>query len=549
MVGLGIGTALVLLVLTVALTAAPAAAQTPSASASPRPGAGVRNGDAVPSAAGEYQRPVDTPIIDHFRPPATPYAAGNRGVDFATSPGTPVRAMGAGVVVFAGQVGGELHVTIEHPDGLRSSYSYLAAIEPKVRTGSAVEQGAVIGTAGDLLHVGVRDASERYLDPEGLWRAGASAHLVPSGDDHVMPATVDEPGVLARVLAEQRPHLPSLRQLGHLLLESRPEVHAARMATGMAEWYRNRDDCTPAESVPARPPGRRILLEVAGIGSTSEQAAIDRVDAGSLGYGTGDVLRFSYAGGRIPARGGGPPVTPDLDAVPATRYTSATSQEDLRLAAERLDDLLRQLATAAPGVPIDIVAHSQGGVVARLALAGASQRGRVPPSVQTLVTLGSPHAGADLAAVVAAGRVTHGGATAQDAVVQVTGLELDPTAPAARQLVAGSEVFGDLDHLSWPPSVRFTSVGARGDAVVTANRTVVAGARHTIVAVTGLHAHDQLPGSPEVTREIALAVAGAPPTCRDAIQVATDLAVSEQLSLTESAAAVALGGGLVASGH
>src|SRR5688500_89657 len=34
-----------------------------------------------------YQPPVDAPVADRFRPPATPYGAGNRGVDYDTSTG------------------------------------------------------------------------------------------------------------------------------------------------------------------------------------------------------------------------------------------------------------------------------------------------------------------------------------------------------------------------------------------------------------------------------------------------------------------------------
>jgi len=46
-----------------------------------------------------------------------------------------------------------------------------------------------------------------------------------------------------------------------------------------------------------------------------------------------------------------------------------------------------------PSTRVDLVAHSMGGVIARLALAHATTRGRVA----TLVTLGSPHAGSHLA--------------------------------------------------------------------------------------------------------------------------------------------------------
>ncbi|HVF32473.1 MAG TPA: hypothetical protein VM933_05500, partial [Acidimicrobiales bacterium] len=38
--------------------------------------------------AVHYRPPVDaTPLVDTFRPPATPYGAGNRGIDYATAAG------------------------------------------------------------------------------------------------------------------------------------------------------------------------------------------------------------------------------------------------------------------------------------------------------------------------------------------------------------------------------------------------------------------------------------------------------------------------------
>jgi murein DD-endopeptidase MepM/ murein hydrolase activator NlpD len=50
--------------------------------------------------------PVDGPITDHFRAPAARWAAGNRGIDYETTPGEAVLASADGTVEFAGQVGG-----------------------------------------------------------------------------------------------------------------------------------------------------------------------------------------------------------------------------------------------------------------------------------------------------------------------------------------------------------------------------------------------------------------------------------------------------------
>ena len=128
-----------------------------------------------------YQPPVQAPVRDPFRPPDQPWLAGNRGLEYQTEPGTPVGAIGPGLVVFAGQVGGTLHVTVLHPDGLRSSYSFLASIA--ITEGDRVRTGQIVGTTGSLFHLGVR-AGERYIDPAALFGqvvGRAKVFLVPAG--------------------------------------------------------------------------------------------------------------------------------------------------------------------------------------------------------------------------------------------------------------------------------------------------------------------------------------------------------------------------------
>src|SRR3954451_14899683 len=75
-----------------------------------------------------YRPPVDAPIVDPFRPPAEDWQPGKRGLEYANTPGKPVRASAAGEVVFAGQVGGDLDVVVLHADGLRTTYAFLASI-------------------------------------------------------------------------------------------------------------------------------------------------------------------------------------------------------------------------------------------------------------------------------------------------------------------------------------------------------------------------------------------------------------------------------------
>lgn len=140
-----------------------------------------------------YQWPVAGPVIDGFRAPANPYGPGNRGLEFATIPGTTVVAAGDGSVVFAGSVAGSSWVTIQHPDGVRTSYGPLAGVA--VVRGSGVGRGAVIGTSGARLHVSAR-VGEAYIDPAILFGQRGRAHLVPNPRSTVPgspPSTMGEP--------------------------------------------------------------------------------------------------------------------------------------------------------------------------------------------------------------------------------------------------------------------------------------------------------------------------------------------------------------------
>lgn len=524
-------------------------------------------------APGAYRPPVDAPVIDPFRPPPHPYGPGNRGLTYGVAPLTPVWAVGDGEVVFAGSVGGALHVTIRHGDGLRTSYSYLAATS--VVSGTKVTGGTIIGWSTEVLHLGLRTPDGTYLDPELLWSGVWEPHLVPGGDDGAAPPP--EPGLLFDVVGERSGPVASwlatggtsltmvradtlaaldrrLRIWMHYAAELQAPVHVRRLVDGFDQWHRDRLDCTESDLVVPAPTERRIVVEVGGIGSTSESAAIARIDTTSLGYDAPDVVRFSYAGGRVPPdRTGSDGLGGELDdpfgAVPTTRYDAVASQADVTESGRRLAVLLDDVAQESPGVPIDVIAHSQGGVVSRLALAHAERTGRLPPEVQNLVTLGSPHQGADIATAIEATRSDPAGAAAVDGARARLGVELDPSLPAAGQLSEVSPVVDRLATLATPDGIRFTSIAARGDLVVPAGRTDAPGARRSTVSLSGVSAHDRLPGSAEATREILLAVGGRAPTCRSLHDVLVDVAVSDGIGLAvDTLGAHLAGAALVAPG-
>lgn len=128
-------------------------------------------------AAPRYDWPLsgDPPVTRPFDPPDKPWLSGHRGVDLASAPGVTVLAAGDGTVAFAGEVAGKPVISIDHPDGIRTTY------EPVVATlsaGDPVQRGQPIGTlqAGHpecaveaCLHWGAR-RGERYIDPLSLLR-------------------------------------------------------------------------------------------------------------------------------------------------------------------------------------------------------------------------------------------------------------------------------------------------------------------------------------------------------------------------------------------
>lgn len=79
------------------------------------------------------------PILKKSRP--------HLGTDFGAPTGTPVRAVGDGVVAQAGPAGGHGNfVKLDHDGPYASSYSHLSRIA--VRRGQKVEQGAIVGYVG-----------------------------------------------------------------------------------------------------------------------------------------------------------------------------------------------------------------------------------------------------------------------------------------------------------------------------------------------------------------------------------------------------------------
>ena len=162
---------------------------------------------ASPPAHAGSPDPWTWPLDDHaigerFDPPATEYGRGHRGVDLTAAAGDTVRAVAAGRVVFAGQVGGIGVVTIDHGRE-RSTYQ---PVNARVKVGDGVRPGQVIGTLlgspshcpGACQHLG-RRVGDDYLDPLELLGGGRFRLIDPKGKPPAPPAGVGGHGLLRPV--------------------------------------------------------------------------------------------------------------------------------------------------------------------------------------------------------------------------------------------------------------------------------------------------------------------------------------------------------------
>ena len=474
------------------------------------------------AAAGPWLVPVEAPIVDPFRPPKTRFSAGNRGLEFGTLGGEVVVAVANGVVTFVGQVGGARFVVVSHPNGLRSTYGYLQATV--VVRGQRVEGGQRVARAATGFHLTAR-LGDVYVDPALLF-AGAEVvlALVESG----LPTT--RPASAGLTPNSGDPRAAANHAAGDLRLSAQL-VAAAEAADA---WYR--EECTEAGAEVAPAGAGRILVQVAGLGSRPGEGSIGGLDTSLAGYESDDIVGFSYAGGCTPEPFGHlDPSRLSAALEAATSYGPEDTHQDINISAGRLADLIEAIAVERPGQPIDIAAHSLGGIVTRRALEILETRGDVPVSV--VVTIASPHQGSDLATAA----VAAGGDTTVTDVVDAAATMRD--ADAVSQVAEAGE--HHLDPPDPPPEgVTVVAIAGATDLVVPADAAIWDGASNVIVPTAvsdGAGVHSALPSDPRVARELNLAVAGAAPGCVALAQLLQSVAASRAISSGEDLLSVLLG--------
>lgn len=397
--------------------------------------------------------PVDAPVARRFDAPATAYASGHRGIDYMVAEGTAVRAAGPGEVVFAGRTPTGAAVTIAHDGGLRTTYSSLADIY--VAPGQDVAAGTWLGRSSEA-HPG----------------KGAGLHFgVLLGGDYVDPQLYLAPTDIDRA------------------------IHLAPLARDLPEHFAAGEDCRAATGGDRSAPNDNVVVLVAGITTRthpSTDATIYRTTARDLGYAPGDVYPFSYAG-----------TDGDRHHEP---YGRTDTYGDIRAAARGLRALVQLIAKEHPERDIDLIAHSQGGIVARAFLQeAASQPGL--PRIEHLVTLASPHRGAPLAGTVEGLDETLVGSLALDGanLAARNGVPIpDPRSPAVTQLAPGSDLMRSMARQDIVYGTSALSIAMPHDIVVPADRTVLAGETNRVVAPEGLFGHSAI-----VTSQAALDLAHA----------------------------------------
>jgi hypothetical protein len=379
------------------------------------------------------------------------------------------------------------------------------------------------------MHFGAR-AGDEYVDPTVLFGAGSpKVHLVPADLRHPLAEWQERRSVIdgitglgaaavrlatpvARLAADAgwdvtRPALlvardqldrmdATLRALGHV--GNLPFAYRARQDVRMARVLDDQRDCTPARvPAPARPAAGHVLVLVGGRNSATGSTPLLDIDTAALGYHDDDVIQLSYLEGQVD-------------------YDAGDTLDHLETAGDRLRVLLSELARTRPGVTVDVIAHSQGGLVARAAMSGADTWAPDMPIVGDVITIDTPH---------------HGAVPATAAAL----LGID-AGDAVRDLSSSSRLIDELDERSLPAGTRFTSIAGSGDLIVDAQLSSVDHGRNVLVHAEGIHAHDAVPGLPATQRELALALAGRGPTCRD---LTDDLTLADTINLANGVGYVA----------
>jgi hypothetical protein len=501
---------------------------------------------AAPSS--QWVRPVAGAVVRPFDAPRSRFGAGHLGVDLAAAPGTAVHAAGPGVVSFAGSVAGGLHVVVAHAGDLRTSYSFLASIA--VRRGERVAPGDVVGATGGsapghdgtVVHFGLR-SGDTYVDPMLLLQPidlATVVHLAPTTDPpraasgtserrglvaglvHRAGAVVHAAGtvlaaggrVAGTALADGRDALVAAGSGIRRFAASRFPMQAA-VARGLATWWAQRGHCDAhAPAADGTGGSNHRVMIVAGIDSSiTNGGPSSALPAHKLGYAASEVSYFSYA--------------PD-----GGDYAAADTEGSLVTAARRLGAQLRALQRREPGREVDLLGHSQGGVVVEEFLTHVYNPSDPSyPPLGTAVAMASPLSGATGATVFDRLRRSSAGREALNAA-RAAGLP-NPNAESVAELSKHSNFMRAQAETRLPAMVQLTTIGAAQDVVAPAGDTAKRGAQRYTAIPNGLNGHSSIVTDASALRAARAALEGRPLPCQSLASTLTGEILSTAIATAE----------------
>jgi hypothetical protein len=319
--------------------------------------------------------------------------------------------------------------------------------------GIGEEASSVCAAVGDAIEAGLAALGSLGLEAQRLAEAIAP----------VVKAVVGRMAALGETLAEA-----AAAVAGEAAAQVERAVRAlVALAIARYEWLTS---CPQPDPV-AHPMGSgNFVMAVAGQSSARKRRAdggLGRslsIDWRVLGYGRGDVSYFSYS-------------------AHAATYGKAATYGDLHEKARLLGEQLKAAASEQPGRHVDLVGHSQGGVVIDLFLAEVypGHESEYPP-IDNVVTFASPHEGTPAAKLAAAVASSPADAIVTPIVGAKTHIPLGSDAFA--QLSPGSDTIHNLwSQREFPRAIRKLSVMGSADPWVPSSSGDMPGGTKVVVPV------------------------------------------------------------------
>lgn len=458
----------------------------------------IEEGEIEPSTSSSALNPIEPPKLSlPAAKPKTLVAKIGRGVDGV------VRGIGRGVKSGARGVGDRLRRVGEVASaGISGASSLISGIGSGISTGwkslsrwiSRVGEG--VGKAAVAIGNGFSHAGKWVIDAAGkatTW-LGTIVGKVGSGllsaikwVGRTFKSAVSSVGRALKAVKRSGKRLgANLTKFGakSIFIVKEGGALLIGMSKGaFKEWQCAKAGGATPPKIPATleqgqappPPNDNIVVAVAGIASHTKggvAASIYEMDLRTLGYSEEQLFNYSYSG--IEERKGEGRWSLHRP------YEAKDTYKSILDSAKLLKEQINEIGRRHPGRKIDLVAHSQGGLVAQAYITTFYDPNKSDVTVDHLVTISSPHHGTDGAQLHAR---LDGSFQGQISLAQLNWIASKvglppPSSAAAREMAEDSDFITELKARWDPERVKATTIAATFDYVVPAQHTRLSGARH-----------------------------------------------------------------------